>query len=102
MRDIKKDPNLTLYRFDDASVFDLQIGNRVLDTELVTGAEIPVYSANVLEEFGFIDKEILSDYSRDSIIWGIDGNWMVNVIPANSKFYPTDHCGVLVSPGHRD
>ena len=27
--------------------------------------------------------------------WGIDGDWMVNIIPAGVPFYPTDHCGVL-------
>ena len=29
------------------------------------------------------------------MIWGIDGDWMVNIIPAGVPFYPTDHCGVL-------
>ena len=28
-------------------------------------------------------------------MWGIDGDWMVNYIPENTPFYPTDHCGVL-------
>lgn len=27
--------------------------------------------------------------------WGIDGDWMVNIMPADKPFYPTDHCGVL-------
>ena len=56
---------------------------------------IPVYSANVFEEFGRIDKQNLADFSVPSILWGIDGDWMVNIIPANQPFYPTDHCGVL-------
>ena len=30
-----------------------------------------------------------------SILWGIDGDWMVNIMPADKPFYPTDHCGVL-------
>ena len=42
-----------------------------------------------------IDKLLIEDFSKDSVIWGIDGDWMVNVIPANTPFYPTDHCGVL-------
>lgn len=42
-----------------------------------------------------IDKLLITDFSKDSIIWGIDGDWMVNTIPANVPFYPTDHCGVL-------
>ncbi|MGP1457756.1 MAG: hypothetical protein ACTTKL_00365 [Treponema sp.] len=28
-------------------------------------------------------------------VWGIDGDWTVNVIPEKQKFYPTDHCDVL-------
>ena len=42
-----------------------------------------------------IDKLLITDFSKDSVIWGIDGDWMVNTIPANVPFYPTDHCGVL-------
>ena len=54
-----------------------------------------MYSANVFEPVGLIDKEILPDYDSDSIIWGIDGDWMVNIIAKGKAFYPTDHCGVL-------
>lgn len=74
---------------------DLQIGKRVLDNELRQNGKIPVYSANVCNPFGYIDKEILQNYDKDSVIWGIDGDWMVNFIPKNTPFYPTDHCGVL-------
>lgn len=62
---------------------------------MVENGTIPVYSANVFEPFGFIDKNNITDFSCDSVIWGIDGDWMVNVIKANNPFYPTDHCGVL-------
>ena len=34
-------------------------------------------------------------FDKPSVIWGIDGEWMTNVIPANIPFYPTDHCGVM-------
>ena len=49
----------------------------------------------MFEEFGRIDKQNITDFSVPSILWGIDGDWMVNIIPANKPFYPTDHCGVL-------
>ena len=49
----------------------------------------------MFEPFGMIDKLLIEDFSKDSVIWGIDGDWMVNVMPANTQFYPTDHCGVL-------
>ena len=55
----------------------------------------PIYSANVFDVFGYINKDILKDFSLPSVIWGIDGDWMVNYIPENTPFYPTDHCGVL-------
>lgn len=83
------------YRLSDKYKFNLQIGKRVLDSELNPQGQIPVYSANVKKPFGYIDKELLKDYERDSVLWGIDGDWMVGFIPRNTPFYPTDHCGVL-------
>lgn len=82
-----------IYRLS-SSDFTLMIGKRVLNREL-TEEGIPVYSANVFEPFGMIDKDIIKDFSKPSILWGIDGDWMVNAIPANIPFYPTDHAGVL-------
>lgn len=82
-------------RLDDEDYFTLSIGNRVLNNELVDNGEIPVYSANVRDIFGYLDSENLSDYSKPSVLWGIDGEWLVNYIPAGVKFYPTDHCGYL-------
>lgn len=56
---------------------------------------VPVYSANVIEPFGYINELLITDFSVPSVLWGIDGDWMTNYIPADSEFYPTDHCGVL-------
>lgn len=75
--------------------FSVSIGKRVLNKELVDNGTVPVYSANVFEAFGFVDKLLITDFSYDSILWGIDGDWMVNFIPRGNQFYPTDHCGVL-------
>ncbi len=74
--------------------FEIMLGKRVLNKELTQNG-IPVYSANVFEPFGRIDQDILKDFSKPSILWGIDGDWMVNTLPANEPFYPTDHTGVL-------
>lgn len=93
--DIKSRIGGTEYKLSDDDIFDISIGQRVLNTELNPRFEIPVYSANVFEPFGMIDKLLFDDFSKDSVIWGIDGDWMVNVIPSNQKYYPTDHCGVL-------
>lgn len=54
-----------------------------------------MYSANVFEPFGYINDLLITDFSLPSVLWGIDGDWMVNLIPPGVKFYPTDHCGVL-------
>ena len=94
-RVLKDIPGLTNYRLSDKNSFDLSIGNRVLSDEIVEKGSIPIYSANVFEEFGRIDKQNINDFSVPSILWGIDGDWMVNIMPADKPFYPTDHCGVL-------
>lgn len=73
----------------------MSIGKRVLNSELVADGTIPVFSANVFEPFGYTDKLLIKDFSTDSILWGIDGDWMVNFYNRNKPFYPTDHCGVL-------
>lgn len=75
--------------------FDISIGKRVLDKQLLPNGTIPVFSANVIEPFGYIDEFLITDFSVPSVLWGIDGDWMTNYIPEGSEFYPTDHCGVL-------
>lgn len=82
-RVLKDIPGLTNYRLADKNFFDLSIGNRVLSDEVVENGSIPIYSANVFEEFGRIDKQNITDFSVPSILWGIDGDWMVNIMPAD-------------------
>ena len=82
-------------RLSDKNIFDLSIGKRVLNKQLKQNGNIPVYSANVFKPFGYIDKLLFEDFNRPSVIWGIDGDWMVNSIDKNILFYPTDHCGIL-------
>jgi restriction endonuclease S subunit len=86
------------YRLSDTKLFDAFIGKRVLAKDIEdkpTDEAITVYSANVYEPFGYTQKEFMKDFSNESILWGIDGDWMVNFIPKEIPFYPTDHCGVL-------
>lgn len=75
--------------------FSLSIGQRVLSSEIVIDGKYPVYSANVHTPFGQIDKLLINTFDVDSILWGIDGDWMVSYMPKETPFYPTDHCGVL-------
>ena len=84
-----------IVRLSDETIFQVSIGKRVLKNEFVDNGKIPVYSANVIEPFGNIDKLLIEDFSKPSVLWGIDGDWMVNHLPKDYPFYPTDHCGVL-------
>jgi type I restriction enzyme M protein len=84
-----------IVRLSDENIFQVSIGKRVLKNEFVENGKIPVYSANVIEPFGNIDKLLIEDFSKPSVLWGIDGDWMVNHLPKEHPFYPTDHCGVL-------
>ena len=79
----------------DKEKFSVSIGKRVLNSELVPDGTTPVYSANVEEPFGYVDNLLIDDFSVDSVLWGIDGDWMVSYMSKDMPFYPTDHCGVL-------
>lgn len=98
---IKRNINLKkgykLYNLSDKKVFDLNIGRRVLASEIANTGNIPVYSANVNDEFGYSDKLLpsISNFDKPSILWGIDGDWNVGYVEKNKEFFPTDHCGVL-------
>lgn len=85
-----------LIKMSDKNRFQLNIGDRILSSEILPAGKIPVYSANVREVFGMIDKESTKiNKNYISILWGIDGDWITNLIEKNTDFYPTDHCGVL-------
>lgn len=86
--------NISL-RLDNPDKFAISIGDRVLKSELQDNGNIPVISANVNEIFGMTNDEIIQDYSRPYILWGIDGDWMVRYLNRGIKFYPTDHCGYI-------
>lgn len=93
--------NTTIYKLSNKDLFEISIGKRVLSTEMNDKYSIPVYSANVFESSGKINKLLIQNFEVPSVIWGIDGDWMVNVLPVGQKFYPTDHCGVLRIKGNQ-
>lgn len=45
--------------------------------------------------FGHVRASNLNDFTKPSILWGIDGNFDINFIPAGEPFATTDHCGRL-------
>ena len=67
----------------------------MLSSQITSNGSVPVYSANMFEPFGYTEEMLLTDFSQPSVVWGIDGDWQVNLIPENQPFYPTDHCGVM-------
>ena len=82
-------------RLSDSRIFNLSIGRRVVSNEIVQDGQYKVVSANVHDEFGRINHSVLDDFSVPSVLWGIDGDWMVNYIEKDILFAPTDHCGVI-------
>jgi len=96
---------LTNYKLNDKYNFTLFIGKRVEAYQTDKLAAYPVYSANVNKLFGegYTDKNPAEDitevknngFTTDSILWGIDGDWMTGYQIKDIDFYPTDHCGVL-------
>ena len=89
---MKANNSISLNRAD---LFKISIGRRVLKSEIVKDGVYDVYSANVFEPFGKTSHSVLDDFSKPSVLWGIDGDWMVNYQKAEKPFNPTDHCGVI-------
>ncbi|SHO81124.1 Type I restriction-modification system, DNA-methyltransferase subunit M / Type I restriction-modification system, specificity subunit S [hydrothermal vent metagenome] len=84
------------YRLSDSNNFDVFIGRRVVQKDIdEQKSGLPIYSANVFEIFGYTTKEFIKDFNSPSVLWGIDGDWMVNYIEKDKPFHPTDHCGVI-------
>jgi len=80
----------------DEQLFNLFIGKRVLKKELAASTgEVPVYSANVHEPFGFLERSNVRSFDHPSILWGIDGNFEFHVVPPEQPFATTDHCGTV-------
>ena len=85
-------PPTTTISLGDENFFRLSIGNRVLRSQHVADG-IPVYSANARSPFGYVESSNLQDFKYPSLLWGIDGIFDWNLIPAGERFATTDHCG---------
>lgn len=88
-------PSISVF-LGDAQYFELTIGKRVLRGEHVAEG-VPVYSANAIHPFGYVEKSNLSGFDRPSLLWGIDGVFDWNYIRSGIVFATTDHCGRLQS-----
>lgn len=80
----------------DENLFTLSIGERVTKKSMaLTQGDIPVYSSNVMEPFGFVSHTSFDAYDQPTIIWGIDGNFNFALMNNGYKFSITDHCGAI-------
>ena len=80
----------------DQNLFTLFIGERVLKKDARNAlSKIPVYSANVHEPMGFVEKSNIKKFTYPTVLWGIDGDFEFNLIPPNVVFATTDHCGAI-------
>ena len=82
----------------DDRLFHLHIGKRALKKDIINnqkGELIPIFSANVVEPFGYIEDNGCSNSEYNSILWGIDGNYEFSVMPKGRKYVITDHCGAI-------
>ncbi len=79
----------------DSKLFSLSIGKRVLKRDVTDDTtKVPVYSANVSEPMGYLEVNV-EPVSHAVALWGIDGNFNFNLLPAGSAFKITDHCGMI-------
>jgi type I restriction enzyme M protein len=89
----------------DSNYFKLSIGKRVTQPQLRTNPNysvdsdenhrIPIYSANVFKPFGYCSSSNISDFDHSYVIWGIDGNFDLNLMHIGNAFATTDHCGYI-------
>jgi len=91
--------------------FKLKIGTRVLVKDMhgnkktkVFGTislfkkgkqKIPLYSTNPLEVYGYVSKSNIKNFKKPYLLWGIDGDFNLRVMPKGTKFATTDHCGCI-------
>ena len=80
----------------DPTLFRTFLGKRLIKKNTQnTLNPIPAYSANVFKPFGWVEESNVEDFTCPSLLWGIDGNFDVQYIPAGVQFATTDHCGTI-------
>ncbi|MDD3012398.1 MAG: N-6 DNA methylase [Candidatus Gastranaerophilales bacterium] len=92
--------NFKTISLNDESYFKLGIGKRLLKKDLFNNqnnpkANIPAYSANVFNPFGYVEKSNIQNFKNPYILWGIDGNFDFVFKARGEIFASTDHCGTI-------
>jgi restriction endonuclease S subunit len=91
---ISHDNPIAMLSIASSEYFSMQIGKRILKKDILTTG-VPAYSANVNEPFGNVAKSNLKEFTKPSLLWGIDGIFDWSYKPAGEVFATTDHCGIL-------
>lgn len=88
--------NFNKIPLSDPNYFSLKIGQREYKLNLKNNKnDIPIFSSNVFEPFGYTESSNLKYFKNDYILWGIDGNFKYRLMPKGEIFATTDHCGTI-------
>ena len=80
----------------DKKLFSTKIGKRVLKKTVYQIEEgIPLYSANVRNPFGYVQKANAGGLAKGGCLWSIDSDFDVREVTPEEVYYITDHCGEL-------
>lgn len=83
-------------KLGDKTLFNLQIGNRVLKKDIhqvKTG--IKIYSANIRKAFGYAISANAGKLVNGGCLWSIDSDFDCRGVPAGEIYSITDHCGQI-------
>ena len=81
-------------KLGDESLFRLRIGKRVLKKNIYkikTG--IPLYSANIRKEFGYVHAANAGRLENGGVLWSIDSDFDARKSAPGESYSITDHCG---------
>ena len=79
---------------NDTTLFQLSQGKRVTEKELYNlQGNVPTFSTNVFEPNFFLKESNITDFSNNSILYGIDGYFELSPKLKGEVFGTTDHCG---------
>ena len=100
---IKQIASTRTIKLSDTSAFRLSIGKRVTQRalrEVIKPGPVKLFSANVREPFAMVDPDTLPEggykkdsFARGTVIWGIDGDWVIVATKPGEEYASTDHCG---------
>ncbi|MFT4252654.1 MAG: N-6 DNA methylase [Caulobacter sp.] len=82
-------------KLGDKIMFGLRIGRRVLKKDVYkSSAKVPLFSANVRQPFGYVEKANAGGLEFGGVLWNIDhSEWDCRAVAPGDLYSITDHCG---------